>query len=331
MGVNLRELAAAKPITLEQLAGKVLAVDAFNALYQFLATIRGRDGSLLTDATGKVTSHLVGLFARTAALRSQRIRPVFVFDGKSPGQKAGEQARRAEAKAAAQERYEEARERGAEEEMRKYASRTSRLTREMVMDAKRLLDLLGTPWVQAPSEGEAQAAHMARKGDAWAAASQDYDSLLHGAPRLVRNLAVSARRQGMPVSPELIILDESLAGLGLDRDRLIALALLVGTDYNPGGVKGIGPKKALALVRKHGTDHAALFAEARWTDHCPLDWRELMTLIKTIPVTDGYALRWRPPDRKALLAFLVDERGFGRERVEKSIGAIPQEGLGAFL
>jgi flap endonuclease-1 len=133
------------------------------------------------------------------------------------------------------------------------------------------------------------------------------------------------------VEPELVVLDESLQALGLAQEQLIALALLVGTDYNPGGVKGIGPRKALALVQRHGTNFAKLFSEANWEAHCERGWQELMELIRTIPKTDEYELRWRSPDRKGLLQFLVDERGFGRERVEKAIAALPQEGLGAFF
>ena len=134
---------------------------------------------------------------------------------------------------------------------------TSRLTPEMIAEAKELLRLMGLPVVQAPSEAEAQAAHMARRGDVWAAASKDYDALLFGAPRVVRFLTISGREflpsQGTfrPITPEVIDLRRMLDALGITRAQLIDLGLLVGTDFHP-GVKGIGPKKALALVTRHG-------------------------------------------------------------------------------
>src|SRR3954449_2695855 len=116
---------------------------------------------------------------------------------------------------------------------------TSRLTREMVGEARELLRLMGLPTVQAPSEAEAQAAHMAATAPAvWAAASKDYDALLFGAPRLVRFLTISGKEflpsQGTfrPIVPETIELAALLAAWQIDRAGLIDLALLVGTDFN---------------------------------------------------------------------------------------------------
>src|SRR5437660_12288368 len=96
---------------------------------------------------------------------------------------------------------------------------------------------------------------MAARGDVWAAVSQDYDSLLFGATRLVRNLAISGRRKlpmreaYVQVDPEIIELTATLESLGLTREQLIDLGILIGTDFNPDGFKGIGPKTALKLLR----------------------------------------------------------------------------------
>ena len=183
---------------------------------------------------------------------------------KPPEIKDLELLRRMKLKEEALRKYEKALKEGDYEAARKYAQRACRLTSDMVKDAQQLLDLLGIPWVQAPSEGEAQAAYMAMKGDVWAAASQDYDSLLYGAPRLARNVTISGRRKlprkpvYVEVKPEIVELEKVLNELGITREQLVDIGILVGTDYNPQGVKGIGPKTALKLIKEHGSLEKAL-------------------------------------------------------------------------
>src|SRR5262249_22376900 len=248
-----------EPIALDALRGRTLSVDGNGELYQFLALIRLRDGTPLTDSTGRITSHLAGLFYRTTRLIAEHgVTLVFVFDGAPPALKAREIAKRR----ATRQRYEEERAaavaRADEATAYSKATMTSRLTREMIAEARELLRLMGLPTVQAPSEGESQAAHMAATSDAvWAAASKDYDALLFGAPRLVRFLTISGKEflpsQGTfrPIVPETIELERLFDAWHIDREGLVDLALLVGTDFND-GVKGIGPKKALKLVQQHG-------------------------------------------------------------------------------
>lgn len=332
MGVALRELVERKEIKLEDLKGKTIAIDAWNTLYQFLATIRTQTGDLLTYH-GHVTSHLIGLFNRSAALLRAGIKPVFVFDGEAPELKAEEIGRRTKAKAEAREKYKEAKEAGRVEEMRKYAARTIRVTDTMLEDVQKLIELMGLPWVQAPAEGEAQAAFMVQQGDVWAVGSQDYDSLVHGGKRLVQNLAVSSRRAGKVVQPALIELPALLKAHNIKQDQLIALAMLIGTDYNPKGIKGIGPKTALKLVKEHGTKLDKLFAAVNWEEHCDIPWKRIFATIKDMPTTTRYKLDWKNPKTKPLLNFLVDERGFSGDRVVKTLKGLPtqQKGLGAFV
>ncbi len=330
MGVAIRDIVEAREIRLDDLTNKVLAVDSHNLLYQFLTTIRGIDGSPLTDSRGNVTSHLVGLFSRTSNLMQKNLKLVFVFDGEVPELKKRELDRRKELKEEAAEKYEEAAQEEDVEAMRKYASRTSRLTPEMVGEAKELVEAMGFPVVQAPSEGEAQAAFMARSGDCFAAVSQDFDSLLHGAPRLVRNLSIAGKRKRagkmgyVTVKPELIELSSVLNSLGIDSDQLIALAMLVGTDYNPGGIKGIGPKKGLALVKKHGKDFEGLFRDARWGESWDFPWGDVFDTIKNMPVTEDYELRWRPVDEDRVFEILVEKHDFSPERVKSTLEKVRQ-------
>ncbi|OYT62932.1 MAG: flap endonuclease-1 [Thermofilum sp. ex4484_15] len=324
MGVDLKDLIVAKrEISLSELRNRVIAIDAYNALYQFLATIRQPDGTPLMDSQGRITSHLNGLLYRTVNLLEEGIKLVYVFDGIPPEIKKVELLRRMKHKEEALRKYEEALKTGDLRAAKMYAQQTSKLTEPMVEDAKKLLDLLGIPWVQAPSEGEAQAAYMAAKGDAWASASQDYDSLLYGTPRLIRNLTISGRRKlprrdtYVEISPELIALEENLRELGITRSQLIDIAILLGTDYNPEGVKGIGPKKALKLIKELGSLDKAL--KLLKGAEFPVDPQEIREAFLKPKVTDNYSLRWRAPDEEGLVEFLCEEHDFSEERVRNAV------------
>lgn len=343
MGVAITQLVPSKEIAIADLKGKTLAVDGYNMLYQFLTTIRGPDGAPLSDSSGNVTSHLVGLFSRTTNLLAQGIRLIFVFDGKVPELKRQELQRRSELKNEAQAQYEAAKDREDVEAMKKYAARTSRLTPEMVAQAKELLDALGIPWIDAPSEGEAQAAALVKQGHAWAVVSQDADALLYEAPRIVKNLAITGRRK-LPgkmayvnVEPELIEHRDVLTELALDNEQLRALALLVGTDYNVGGIKGIGPKKGLKLVQEHGHDFDALFTAARWSDHWETGWKEILDVFEGMPALDPGKITFGRVDQKKVEEILASRHDFSRERVESSLQRLAksqqaaQKGLGEFF
>lgn len=324
MGVDFKDLIPRVEIDFSHLSGKIIVVDAYNALYQFLATIRQPNGTPLMDSRGNITSHLSGLLYRTVNFLEKGIKPVYVFDGKPPELKKMEILRRQKLKEEAVRLYEEALARGDLEAARVYAQRTSKLTTDMVEDSKKLLTLLGIPWVQAPSEGEAQAAYMARKGDAWATASQDYDSLLYGTPRLVRNLTISGRRKlpkkniYVEIKPELIVLKNALKSLSITREQLIDIAILIGTDYNPEGVRGIGPKRALKIIKQFGCLERAL--PTLGNAEFPVDPIVIRELFLKPEVTDNYSLKWKTPNEEGLIRFLCNEHDFSIDRVRKAIG-----------
>jgi len=255
MGVNISEIVPRKEVTLKDLKGKIIAIDAFNAIYQFLTTIRQQDGTPLMDSKGKITSHLSGLFYRNINLLEEGIKPVYVFDGKPPVLKREEIERRMVQKEIAKDKYERAKQEGNLEEMRKYSQQFVKIDQEVINQSKELLEALGIPVVQAKGEGEAEASFLAKNNLAWASASQDYDSLLYGTTRLIRNLTLARKRKTptgyVDVNIELIEFESLLNHLGIDKDQLICLAILVGTDYNPGGIKGIGQKRALDIVRQY--------------------------------------------------------------------------------
>lgn len=344
MGVSITELLPSKEITLDELAGKIIAVDTHLFLYQFLSTIRQRDGTPLMDSKGRVTSHLSGLFQRTIKLLEKGIRPVFVFDGETPKLKKKEQEKRAEAKHDAKIKYEEAKQKDNIEDMKKYAGRTSRLTAEMIEESKQLLDAMGVPVIQAPAEGEAQASYMVKKGDAWAIASSDVDSLMFGASKVIKNLAITGKRKKTKaltyetIKPELIELDKVLNNLQMDIDQFIMLCMLVGTDYNPGGIKGIGPQKALDNVHKYKIDFNEMLKDLKWDDNFNFPWTDVFYLIKKMPITDDYKIVFKGIDKDKIIEILVNEHNFSQERIEAQLKRLikekskkTQKGLGDFF
>lgn len=313
MGLPLKDLVSAQELPWDALAGRSLAVDGYNAAYQFLATIRQRDGQLFSDPEGRVTSHLMGAFYRTTSLLEQGVLPVWVFDGKPPDRKAGTIRQRIAAKEKAEVQYQVALAAGDLETARRKAAQTSRLTRPMVEELVELLAGMGVPTVQAPGEGEAQAAVMSANGTVWASASEDYDTLLFGAPRLVRGLAARGRSGSSP-GAQFVDRSELLARLGIDGEELIEIGVIVGTDFND-GAPGYGPKKALKVVQEHLGFRATM--EKVGID--PGEAEEVAEIFRHPVSTEVGPLSFGPVDEEAVRHLLVDGHGFSEERVRSAV------------
>jgi flap endonuclease-1 len=323
LGVNFKDLIPKTPIKLEDLSGKIIAIDAFNAIYQFLSIIRQPDGTPLKDSTGKITSHLSGLFYRTSNLIEMGLKPVYVFDGESPALKATEIERRKQVKVQAVASYEKAAAEGDTVKMRTYAQATTTMKDYMLDDSMKLLEFMGLPWVQAPGEGEAQAAHMTKRGDSDYCASQDYDSLLFGAPKLLRNVTISGRRKlpgknlYVDIVPEVVELSKTLGYCELTYEQLVDVGILIGTDFNPDGIKGLGPKTALKLIKEHGSLEAALPLIKNAT--FPVDPAQIREIFLHPKVSDNYKLEWKTPNEQGIRDFLCGQKEFSEERIQKAL------------
>jgi flap endonuclease-1 len=323
LGVNFKDLIPKTQVKLEDLSGKIIAIDAYNAIYQFLSIIRQPDGTPLKDSTGKITSHLSGLFYRTSNLVEMGLKTIYVFDGISPSLKSAEIERRKQIKVQAIASYDKAVISGDTAKMRMFAQAATSMKDYMQDDSRKLLELMGLPWVQAPSEGEAQAAHMTKRGDADYCASQDYDSLLFGAPRLLRNVTISGRRKlpskgiYVDVVPEVVELSKTLDNCGLTYEQLIDVGILVGTDFNPDGIKGLGPKTALKLIKQYGDIETALphVKNASF----PVEPKCIRKIFLHPEVTENYALEWNAPDEEGIIEFMCRQKDFSEERVKKSL------------
>jgi flap endonuclease-1 len=338
VGIDLGDVVVRNPVTVEHFAGRRLAFDAWNILYQFLSSIRQPDGTPLMDREGRITSHLAGVLYRTSALVEAGIKPVFVFDGAPHPLKRETLAARAQRKEKAQADYEVALEAGDLETARSKAQQTSRLSLPMVEQAQELLRGLGIPVVQAPGEGEAQAAWMCQAGRVDGAVSQDFDAVLFGAPLLVRNLAVGGRRKlpgkqvWVEVTPEEIPLEASLRALRLSREQLVDAALLVGTDFHA-GIRGIGAKKAVALIQREGSLESLLERLAAnpsgadsAVERAILEQGESLAdrqTVRQIFLAPEHAevgdLALHPPDPDAVRELMVGRHGFSRERVDGAL------------
>jgi flap endonuclease-1 len=323
LGVKLGGLVEARRVAIDDLSGRRIAIDGHNILYQFLSSIRSRQGDPLRDREGRITSHLIGLIYRNSNLLEAGIKLVYVFDGRPHRFKTKVIRERRQVRRQAKVKYDEAVKEGRVEDAKRFAQATATVNVDIIGDAKRLLTLMGVPWVQALEEGESQSAYMAAKGDVWASGSQDFDSLLFGAPVLVRNLSITGRRKlprknvYVKVEPEVIDLGKFLRELELTREQLVDVGILVGTDYNPKGIKGIGPKTALKLIKKHGSIEEAMpFIKNPEFPH-PLD--EIRELFVKPATVNDYSLEWNPPDKAGIVGYLCGERNFDRARVFKAV------------
>ena len=319
MGIQLGPLLETRKIKVEELSGQRVAIDGFNVLYQFLTSIRQADGSLLTDPKGRVTSHLSGILFRFSKLVEKGLKLCIVFDGKPPALKKNLLEQRRRRKIKAQIEWEAAIEAGDTETARTKAQQTTRLESHMINESKKLLDLLGIPWVDAPSEGEAQVASLLNQGMVDYGASQDFDTVLFGASKFIRNLTLSGRRKlpkqqkWVEVSPEIIDLELSFQKLELNREQLIDVAILMGTDFNP-GIDGVGPKRGLKLIQEFGKAEGAL--EKLGKEIKNLD--EIRSLFLEHPFVD-FNPEWKTPNVESTLSYLCDDFSFNKGRVEKAL------------
>ncbi|MEM3851820.1 MAG: flap endonuclease-1 [Methanomassiliicoccales archaeon] len=321
--MDISSILEARTIELQNLAGKRVAIDAYNTIYQFLSAIRQPDGKPLSTSDGRPTSHLVGLLHRNSRLLGAGIFPVYVFDGVPHPLKMRTLEKRKAIKLQAEEKYRNALGEGNIEAARSYAMQTSRITDTIVSESLKLLDLMGIPCINAPGEGEAQASCLAATGNVWCVGSQDFDSLLFGAPRLVRNLTMSGRRklpgrrEWKEIEIRLYELAPNLTRLGISREQLVDVALLIGTDFNE-GINGIGPKKGLAAIRKAGRIEKTPFFSQLGTETV----ESVRQIFLRPDCLDSFPLEWHQPRRDEILDYLCGNFEFSADSVNSALQEI---------
>jgi len=326
MGTNLSPLIkeTKKIVTIKNFVGKRIAIDAFILMHQFANSAKSHDGKPLRDRHGNITSHLSGFFYRTIYLRENNIYPIYVFDGKANILKSEEIKKRRASKEIIDHKYREVQDIGTDEEKNKYFS-APKIRRNMIDDAKELLKLLGTCVVQAPQDGESQCSELVSTGKAFCVNSKDYDSFLFGAKRVVRNLSKTKTRKmygrTIGVDIEYYSLEKILTNLDITHSQLIDIGLLTGTDFTK-GIKGIGPKTALKLVKKYNSIENIHKENAKIGDNLIIQDYENIIKAKNIftnPVVNkDIKIKFNKPNYKGIIEFLL-ERDFNKERVEKKV------------
>tara|TARA_B000000460_G_scaffold147302_1_gene104074 strand:+ start:601 stop:1626 length:1026 start_codon:yes stop_codon:yes gene_type:complete len=325
MGIKLRDLSSPKKIKINDLDGNVVAIDGFNTIYQFLTTIRGQSGEPLMDSKGRVTSHITGLFYRNINLLMANIKPIYVLDGKPSPLKKIIIERRKEIKEKMKEKYHQALKEGKIEDAKKYARSTVKINELIINDCKKILELMGIPVIDAPSEGEAAAAYLTEINFASVTASQDYDSLLFGAKKLVRNLNTTGKRRiqntnkYINVEPEMIELNEFLNENKINRNQLIDMGILIGTDFNPDGFTNIGPKTALKLIRKYERieDIPNIKKELE-----RIDINEIRKIFLEPHSIKTDNIIHKKIEKEKLISFLCQDRDFSQQRVKNRLNEL---------
>lgn len=333
MAVDLSKLISKRRLLFEELRDKTIAIDAYNVIYQFLSIIRQPDGTPLMDSHGNVTSHLSGIFYRTIDILDYGIRPIYVFDGLPSMLKQKTIMGRMKRKEDAAKAYEEAKISGDVAAMRMHAMATTRINKDIVESSKKLLDYMGIAHINAPSEGEAQASYMSKSGLVYAAASQDYDTMLFGSTYVVRNLTFSGRRK-LPgknvyinVEPEIVSFHDTLKSLGISHKQLVWLGILLGTDFNR-GIKGVGPKNALKIIKEaKKIDDVKDIVKEKYNAEFELDIKEVEELfmnpeVKDMDKKEVELLLKKSYDMEKLVGFMCGEHGFSEERVRKTAGRL---------
>jgi len=321
MGIKLKD--EVEPVRhvigMNDLKGQKIGVDTFNYLYASLYATKTSDGRPL-EFEGKVTSHIGFFFFKTMQLFELGIKPVYIFDGKKSIFKHDTMMERKQSRDQTRQTAEEAKQRGDIELYNRLMTSSQSVEPYMIDDLKHLFTLFGIPWIQAAGEGEAQGSYMCAKGDLYGIASQDYDCLLFGAKIFLRNIfrAKTSKVYGKDIinEKEKIVLSEFLEHLGFTQQQLIDMAILIGTDFNPGVMK-VGTKTAAKYIRTYGTIEKTMDNVKKVRDELKIeDVNQVRDIFLKPRVTDEYNLRFSMPKFDEIVAAMSDQFGFAKNMIK---------------
>uniref|UniRef100_A0A8D0L9B3 Flap endonuclease 1 n=1 Tax=Sphenodon punctatus TaxID=8508 RepID=A0A8D0L9B3_SPHPU len=305
-----------------------VAIDASMSIYQFLIAVR-QGADMLQNEEGETTSHLMGMFYRTIRMMENGIKPVYVFDGKPPQLKSGELAKRTERRAEAEKQLQEAQEAGEEENVEKFSKRLVKVTKQHNDECKKLLTLMGIPYVEAPGEAEASCAALVKAGKVYAAATEDMDCLTFGSPVLMRHLTASEAKK-LPIQE--FHLNRILQDLDLTQEQFVDLCILLGSDYCE-SIRGIGPKRAIELIKQHKSIEKITQQIDSKKYPLPENWlfkeaRQLF-LEPEVVGSEDVELKWGEPDEEGLILFMCEEKQFNEERIRNGIKRLSKSRQGS--
>ncbi|KJP88341.1 flap endonuclease 1 [Plasmodium fragile] len=326
---------AIKEIKIENLMGRVVAIDASMSLYQFIIAIRDSEQyGNLTNESGETTSHISGLMSRSIKLMENGLKPIYVFDGAPPELKGSELEKRGEKRQKAEELLKKAKEEGNLEEIKKQSGRTVRVTKKQNEEAKKLLTLMGIPVVEAPCEAESQCAFLTKYNLAHATATEDADALVFGTKILIRNLNANASSSNQNKNKNSskrgyilteINLEQVLKGLNLSMNEFIDFCILCGCDYCD-TIKGIGSKTAYNLIKEYNSIEKII-------ENIDKDKYQIPSNFRFVEARDSFInpkvlskeeikIDWCEPKIEELKEFLIKDYNFNEVRVTNYINRL---------
>lgn len=308
--------------------GRKVAIDASMSIYQFLIAVR-QDGNVLQNEDGETTSHLMGMFYRTIRMVDSGIKPVYVFDGKPPDLKSGELVKRSEKRAEAEKQLEAAVEAGEAENIEKFNKRLVKVTKQHNDECKKLLTLMGIPYVEAPCEAEATCAALVKAGKVYAAATEDMDALTFGTPVLLRHLTASEAKK-LPIQE--FHLNRIHQDMAVTHEQFVDLCILLGSDYCE-TIRGVGPKRAIDLIKQYKSIEEILENIDTKKYPVPENWlhKEARRLFLEPEVVDtsSIELKWTEPDEEKLVEFMCGEKQFNEDRIRNGAKKLAKNRQGA--
>ena len=329
MGLKIKDVVIARSIDVKELAGKIIAIDGPNTVMQFLKykykNKEYYDSEYIIDRTRRVISHLYGLLYRMKFFYAKKMLPIVCFDGRVHPFKRRITKNQLHDFLYVKKQYETAIEEKNFDKAQAIATGKEFMWINAIQESKKLLGYMGVPYIDSPSSAEAQCVQLAKAGIVDVVVSQDYDSVVLGCPTLIRNLSKSRKRkiqnrwQTMKVNVEKIDLRENLKSWGVDIFQLVDMAILIGNDFNQ-GVRGIGPKNALNLIRQHGNVESVVKRNRDKYDFTGLN-KTLIDEVREIflfpeVITKHSDFNWNYPKIDKLTEFLCEDHHLNKKRVE---------------
>ncbi len=328
MGVKITELLKYQDITFSDLEGKIIAVDASNILLSFLNFSPKNTDNIFIDKTQRVINHLYGLLYRIHFFYSIKVLPLFCFDGKISELKRIITKDQLNDYLFTKKMYRNAMKREDYASARQIAMSKEFLWSNVIEESKKLLSGLGVPYIESPSSAEAQCAYLVKNHHVDYMNSQDFDSLLFGSPYMIQNVSKSLKKKVrgrwtyQKIQPKLFNLEDCLIHMNINYFQFIDLALLLKTDYFH-GIKGIGPHKALKLIKLHGSIENLIKKEQKNYDFnalSPSIIKEVRKIFLFPDVIDPEAaFTWTAPIRLAVQRLLCKDHHLNTERVYKNL------------
>lgn len=250
---NIAGNTAIRTYKFSKFKGWTVSVDASLIIHQTVTAMRS-SGKDLTNNKGELTSHLQGIFYKILIFLQNEMIPIFVFDGKAPDIKNKTISLRKKRQEQANKNLEKI-EDTQDEEYIKLFKQTFKPTKQDIVEAQILLDLMGIPYIVAPGEADVVCSWLAARKDingkrfVKGVCSDDSDMLPLGAPYLLKDMLKFMSKNK---SVKIISLHKTLDNMDLTMQQFVDLCVLLGTDYCD-NIKGIGPKNALILIKKYGT------------------------------------------------------------------------------